>query len=164
MARRPRDLKTSADGRRFIEAFEKLELAAYQDSQGVWTIGYGHTAEAGGPKVYPGMRCSEWEADQWLSDDLGRVEGTVMLCIQVPLYQYQFDALVSFEFNTGDLRKSSIDDKINKGRNWAAMETLELYVHGAVHHNVLRGLVRRRKGERAMFEGRVKEALEIANQ
>ena len=164
MAQRPRDLKTSAEGRRFIEAFERLELKAYKDSQGVWTIGYGHTAAAGRVRVYPGMVCSEWEADQWLSDDLGRVEGTVTHCIHVPLKQYEFDSLVSFEFNTGDLQKSSIDDKINEGRKEAAMDTLLLYVHGAVDHKKLRGLVRRRRGERAMFEGNVNEALEIANE
>ena len=51
-------MKTSARGIELIKQFEGLELEAYQDIAGIWTIGYGHT----GPDVEPGMRISEREA------------------------------------------------------------------------------------------------------
>lgn len=38
--------------------------------------------------------------------------------------QAQFDALVSFDFNTGSLSKSTIDDKLNAGNIDGAMATL----------------------------------------
>ena len=37
------NFKYSAAGLALTKQFEGLELKAYQDSVGVWTIGYGHT-------------------------------------------------------------------------------------------------------------------------
>src|SRR5215467_1837064 len=114
-------MKTSATGRAFIEAFEGKILHTYDDGTGVLTIGYGHTDAAGPPPVKRGQVITEAQADAILSDDLGKVERNVERCIKVPMTQSQFDALVSFDFNTGDLAKSSIDDKINAGNASAAM-------------------------------------------
>ena len=36
-------MKISKEGIALIKKFEGIELQAYQDSVGVWTIGYGHT-------------------------------------------------------------------------------------------------------------------------
>lgn len=36
--------KTSQAGVNLIKSFEGCRLTAYQDSAGVWTIGYGHTS------------------------------------------------------------------------------------------------------------------------
>ena len=58
------------DGLLIIESFEGLELTAYQDSVGIWTIGYGHTSMAGPPTVTPGLRISEAEAERILQQDL----------------------------------------------------------------------------------------------
>lgn len=153
-------MKTSPQGRALIEAFEGLALRAYPDAGGVWTVGYGHTSAAGAPPVSPGMAISRPMADQILSNDLAGCEETVARCINRPLTQSQFDALVSFEFNTGSLRKSSIDDKINRGDLDGAMETLLLYDHCA--GRVLDGLIRRRHAEKLMFEGHVDAALALA--
>lgn len=153
-------MKTSNNGRALIEAFEGLFLHAYQDSVGVWTIGYGHTSAAGGLAVNPGMTITREQADEMLADDLSRVEQNVESCIHVPLQQYEFDALVSFDFNTGSLRKGSIDDKINQGKKQAAMNTLLLYNHAG--GNVLAGLTRRRHAEKLMFEGNIAESLKLA--
>lgn len=153
-------MKTSDKGRAFIEAFEGLSLKAYKDSVGVLTIGYGHTSQAGGPPVVAGQRITAEEADRLLADDLKRVERNVESCIRVPLQQYELDALVSFDFNTGSLKKGSIDDKINSGNKQAAMDTLLQYNHAG--GKVLKGLTRRRRAERLMFEGKVDEALRLA--
>lgn len=151
---------TSTNGRALIEAFEGLYLNAYQDSVGVWTIGYGHTSSAGGPKVTPGMKITEEEADKLLAEDLSRVEYDVRKYIKVDLTQNEFDALVSFHFNTGKLKTGTIDDKINAGDKEGAMQTLLQYDHAGGEQ--LRGLTRRRKAEKLMFEGDVAGALSLA--
>lgn len=159
-------MKTSAAGRALIEAFEGLRLTAYQDSVGVLTIGYGHTNAAGLPRVVPGMTISKQTADNTLANDLRSVEENVERCVHGVMSQCEFDALVSFDFNTGSLGKSTIDDKINRGDKTAAMATLLLYNHGRDRETgkliKLPGLVRRRKAEKLMYEGNVDAALKLA--
>jgi len=155
-------VKTSSDGRRLIEAFEGLFLKAYDDGEGVLTIGYGHTSAAGRPRVYPGQTITADRADSILSDDLVQVEMRVGKLIDVAMSQNEFDALVSFEFNTGDLGKSSIPAKIGAGRKDEAMTTLLQYVHGTNTGKVYVGLARRRRAEKMMFEGDLVTALKIA--
>jgi len=155
-------MKTSADGRALIEAFEGLFLTAYYDSVHVLTIGLGHTNLAGtAPFVSPGMTITAQEADAILAVDLAKVEADVAKAIKVPLAQYEFDALVSFDFNTGKLRAGSVDDKINANDKAAAMATLLQYDRAG--GKVLRGLTRRRNAEKLMFEGNVKAALDLAH-
>lgn len=153
---------TSNAGRSLIEAFEGLFLKTYDDGEGVLTIGYGHTTAAGLPNVVRGMTISSADADRILTNDLKPCEETVKRLIKVPLSQNEGDALVSFEFNTGDLAKSSIPAKINSGNKQAAMDTLMQYVHGANSGRAYAGLLRRRKAERMMFLGDIHGALAIA--
>jgi lysozyme len=155
-------MKTSAAGRQLIECFEGLFLRTYDDGEGVLTIGYGHTSAAGGLVVSRGMAITVSKADEILTDDLHPCELRVVRLINASLNQNEFDALVSFEFNTGDLGKSSIPAKINAGRKADAMDTLSRYVHGANTGKLYPGLVRRRKAERLMFEGDVAGALKLA--
>jgi len=142
-------MKTSDTGRKFIEQFEGCILHAYPDSGGVWTIGYGHTTAAGGPAVHPGQVITKDQADQLLSNDLGKVETEVTNLVKVPLLQNQFDALVSFQYNTGALGRSSILVDINSNKFQAAADAMLAYNH--VHGVVVAGLTRRRQAERAMF-------------
>lgn len=153
-------MKTSATGRTFIEVFEGKFLHTYDDGTGVLTIGYGHTSAAGPPPVARGQTITVQQADQILSDDLAKVERNVERVIKVPMSQAQFDALVSFDFNTGALARSSIDDKINAGQVQAAMSTLLQYDHAGGRQ--MAGLTRRRQAERLMFLGQVKQALLLA--
>lgn len=155
-------MQTSPAGRELIEDFEGLFLHAYHDSVGVLTIGYGHTNIGNiPPQVYVGMTITKEEADQALSNDLAKFEARVAKIMRgVDLKQCEFDALVSFDFNTGDLLSSSIDDKIKAGRIDAAMDTLLQYNHAG--GQVLSGLTRRREAERLMFLGQVDEALTLA--
>lgn len=153
-------MKTSSNGRKFIEGFEGLILQAYDDHNdhvvepgqtpvGVLTIGYGHTDAAGPPKVYVGQKITQAEADQFLATDLSAVENSVNHLVKVPLNQNQFDALVSFEFNTGALGKSSVLTLLNGGDPVTAADHLLLYNHAG--GQVLTGLTRRREAEKAMF-------------
>ncbi len=154
-------MRTSQDGRHLIEAFEGLYLHAYYDPVHVLTIGYGHTNLSDvEPFVCPGMVITEAEADAILAADLRSVERNVERTIKVPLKQYEFDALVSFDFNTGKLRAGTVDDKLNAGDKQAAMQTLLQYERAG--GRILRGLTRRRQAEKLLFEGKIKEALTLA--
>lgn len=153
-------MKTSADGRAFIEAFEGKFLHTYDDGTGVLTIGYGHTSLAGPPPVRRGDIITPEQCDAILAADLSAVEANVLRCIKIALTQSQFDALVSFDFNTGSLKKGSIDDKINDGRNSDAMKVLLQYDHAGGKQ--MAGLTRRRKAEKLLFEGNVAAALSLA--
>lgn len=88
--------QTSARGRSLIEAHESLRLDSYQDSKGVWTIGYGSTEG-----VHAGMTITQQQADERFAADLHTAETSVNCQVAVPLNQNQFDALVSLVFNIG---------------------------------------------------------------
>lgn len=142
-------MKTSSNGRRLIEQFEGLSLKAYNDGTGVITIGYGHTSAAGPPKVSRGQTITKEQADQILASDLGKVETQVNSLVHVPIDQNQFDALVSFHFNTGALGRSSVLKKLNQGDYNGAANALLLYNRGG--GRVMAGLARRRAAEKALF-------------
>jgi lysozyme len=142
-------MRTSAAGRKLIEAFEGLYLHAYDDGVGVLTIGYGHTSEAGPPRVTSGMTISRAEAERILAADLARVEAEVARLVMVPLNQNQFDALVSFQFNTGGLARSTLLKLINLGLlGEAPRELMKWNIAGG---RPLAGLTRRRKAEAALW-------------
>lgn len=153
-------MKTSANGRTLIESFEGLILQAYDDAtdrivpvgstaKGTLTIGYGHTTAAGPPRVVVGQKITKEEADTILASDLKGVEADVNRLVKVPITQNQFDALVSFHFNTGGLGRSSVLRKLNSNdRQGAADALLQWNMAGG---QVLRGLVRRRQAERDLF-------------
>jgi len=114
----PTPMKTSPAGRKFIEMKEEggvAKLVAYNDGTGTWTIGFGHTSSAGLPRVYPGMTITLEQADAILGTDLSAVENDVNHHVNVQLTQNQFDALVSFDFNTGALDRSGLLQLINGG-------------------------------------------------
>lgn len=140
---------TSTNGRKFIEQQEGCILHAYNDGTGTLTIGYGHTSSAGLPKVTPDMQITVGQADQILANDLSKVEAQVTKLVKVPLTQNQFDALVSFQFNTGALGRSSALKYLNQGDYNQAAQNLTLYNRGG--GKVMQGLVNRRAAEKKLF-------------
>src|SRR5581483_4311493 len=140
---------TSSKGRRFIEQFEGLSLRTYDDGTGVLTIGYGHTSAAGLPRVVRGQSITKDQADQILASDLGKVETQVNNLVHVPINQNQFDALVSFHFNTGALGRSTALKKLNAGDYNGCADALLAYNRAG--GRVLPGLQRRRQAERKLF-------------
>lgn len=156
------DLYTSANGRKLIEEFEGLILGAYDDASdhivkpgqyvhGTLTIGYGHTDAAGPPKVYIGQQITVEQADHILSADLQSVELEVKHLVHVLLNQNQFDALVSFQYNTGWLGHTncSLLTALNRGNYNLADEDFMLY--DRAQGKVLVGLNRRRTAEKELF-------------
>lgn len=146
------ELTTSQKGVDLIKHFEGLFLQAYLCPAKVWTIGYGHTGlkhEDG--TVKRGRVITEKEAETLLKHDLSKFENAVKRCVRVPLKQHEFDALVSFHFNTGGLEKSTLLKCLNSERRHDA--AMEFYRWVRAGRKILPGLERRRRAEAMMFAG-----------
>lgn len=145
-------MKMSADGRRFTEGWEGRNgqpvLTSYQDSAGVWTIGYGHTKG-----VISGMTCTPAQADQWMTEDLTEAEAELNWLVDVILTQNEFDALCDWEFNCGGLAGSTLLRLVNKGEFEQVPGEMARWCHARVdgQETVVRGLVRRRAAEGVLW-------------
>jgi lysozyme len=139
----------SNTGLALTRSFEGLRLEAYQDSAGIWTVGYGHT----GPEVHGGQRITEIQAEALLRSDLSSAVRAVQKAVLVNLAQHQFDALVDFCFNVGrgNFFGSSLLRYVNQGEFDNAAVQFGLWVHAG--GKVIPGLVRRRAAEAALFSG-----------
>jgi GH24 family phage-related lysozyme (muramidase) len=147
-------MKTGARGLSLIRQFEGLRLDAYQDSVGIWTIGYGHTHQAGPPKPMPGLRITRPEADALLVRDLTSHEAVVQDALRREASQDQFDAMVSLCFNIGpgNFARSSLIRAFNDGDEKAAAEAFLAWTRAG--SKVLPGLIRRREAEKRLFLSR----------
>lgn len=137
---------TSNKGIELIKKFEGCRLAAYKCPAGVWTIGYGHTAN-----VTSGMAITQQQADNYLREDLARFEKCISDNVKVSINQNQFDALVSFTYNcgAGAFKNSTLLKMLNQGNYKEAAEQLLRW--DKANGKVLAGLTRRRKEERELF-------------
>ncbi len=156
-------MRVSNNGVALLKRFEGLELEAYQDIAGIWTIGYGHT----GPDVQPGMKISEREAEEILKRDLKPREEAVARLVAVPLNQNEFDALVSFVYNVGieAFKGSTARRRLNAKDRVGAAEALTWWNKATVGGvlRVVTGLTRRRAAERALFLEPVAPPVNTAN-
>lgn len=143
------DFKYSDAALALTKQFEGLRLHAYQDTAGVWTVGYGHT----GRDVKPGRCVSEFEAEVLLRTDLREAIACVNQALEVEVEQHQFDALVDFCYNTGrgSFTRSSLLGKVNLEDFEGAAVQFGLWVN--VDMKPVPGLVRRRAAEANMFRG-----------
>jgi lysozyme len=150
----PAVMSASQKGRAFIGVQEGYRSRAYPDAVGVLTIGYGHTSMAGAPRVTVGMVISRAQADQILAADLKKYEAQVRAIVKVPLSQPQFDALLSFTYNEGEgnLERLVAATGLNRGAYTAV--PAHMLAYDIAGGRVLADLVRRRRAEAAMFQGR----------
>ncbi|HDI1575870.1 lysozyme [Acinetobacter baumannii] len=142
---------TSSEGLNLIKGFEGKRLTSYDDGVGVWTIGYGTIKYPNGVRVKKGDTCTERQAETYLKNDLNRFEVAINKLVKVPLSQNQFDALASFTYNLGEtnLANSTLLKKLNKGDYQGAAD--QFLVWNKAGGKVMKGLVRRREAERALF-------------
>lgn len=147
----PTGMKTSQVGIELISSFEDTKLQAYDDGVGVWTIGIGTTVYPNGVKVKKGDKCTLEQAKEYFAHDLKRFESSVNKLVEVPLSQNQFDALVSLTYNIGSgaFAKSTLLRKLNAKDYQGAADQFLVWIRGG--GKVLKGLVRRREAERALF-------------
>lgn len=127
--------------------FEGLQLSAYQDQGGVWTIGYGHTARS----VCGGLKITEDQAELLLHSDVAGAVAAVNRAVSYKISQNHFDAMVDFVFNLGptSLLTSTLLRDVNAGKfTEAAAEFLHWdHCRGVV----VPGLLRRRTAEMELF-------------
>lgn len=135
-------MKISEKGIELIKQFEGCKLTAYKDAVGVLTIGYGHTGD-----VKPNQKISQKKADDLLKADLHRFEVHVSeYRKKYKFTQNEFDALVSFAFNIGNINQLTKYGKRNKGQIADA-----ILLYNKAGGKVLNGLVKRRKAEHDLF-------------
>ncbi|MCK9596557.1 lysozyme [Candidatus Pacearchaeota archaeon] len=144
-------MRLSKVGLALIKSFEGLRLDAYQDTGGIWTIGYGHT-----DNVQPTDSIDEQQAENFLLIDVAWAERAVNSGVKVSINQNQFDALVSFTFNCGAGSLKNILEDLNIGDYKKVSLRMKLYVKDAKGQK-LTGLVRRRKEEADLFNKKAVE-------
>ena len=141
-------MRTSAKGRAFIERHEGVVLKAYRDIVGVWTIGAGLTAASGVVVPRAGMTITAEEASVLLHQALLRnYEPAVVeaMARMAAVDQHEFDAAVSFQFNTGAIGRASWVTAWLSGDMARAVAALRLW--NKARGRVVTGLVRRRDEE-----------------
>ncbi|MEM7740313.1 MAG: lysozyme, partial [Pseudomonadota bacterium] len=144
-------MRIGQNGLSLIKDFEGLELEAYQDIVGVWTIGYGHTDHAGPPEVTPGLTITADEAEDILRNDLGQYENAVTKAVKVDITQNMFDALVSITYNIGvnGMKGSTFIKRLNAKNYTGCAEAMQWW--NKAGGQVVSGLKRRREAEADLF-------------
>jgi lysozyme len=144
-------VKINQAGLDIVKEREGLRLAAYRDTGGIWTIGYGHTSMAGSPTVTPTLRITAQDAEDILRKDISTAEVQVARVLTRTANENQFSAMVSFCFNVGPtaFAKSTLLRKFNAGDIEGAANEFLRWVHD--DGVKLEGLVKRRAMERALF-------------
>ena len=145
-------MKISQTGIDLIKDFEGFRSEPYRCSANVPTIGFGSTH--GVTMESTPITLAEGEA--LLKRDLVRFERAVHRLCPVPLTQGQYDALVSFSFNTGSLSASTLRRKLMREDYIGAADEFPRWVFAAGRR--LAGLVRRREAERVLFLSDMEDA------
>ncbi|MEY4239769.1 MAG: hypothetical protein RL339_2370 [Pseudomonadota bacterium] len=146
------------DGTALIKRFEGCAkrradgtFAAYPDpgtGGEPWTIGWGATGKGiGSATVWTQAQC-----DARLEADLARYAAEVAQVLgDAPTSQPQFDALVSFHYNTGAIARATLTKLHKAGDHAGAAAEFGKWVHAGGRR--LAGLARRREAEAALYRG-----------
>ena len=107
-----------------------------------WTIGWGST----GAEVAPGVIWTKDQCDARLKRDLTRYAREVAMVIgAAPTTPGQFDALVSFHYNTGAIAKATLTKLHRTGQFAKAQAEFSKWINA--DGRVMQGLVKRRADE-----------------
>lgn len=137
---------TSPEGRAALEAEEGVVLRAYRDVVGVWTIGAGLTAASGVITPASGMVITADEASRLLSRALAESYEPSVRAAMPGASQHEFDAGVSFHFNTGAIGRATWVSLWRGDRVWDAIRA-SLLSWNRAGGKVTGGLMRRRERE-----------------
>lgn len=139
-------MQTSDKGKAYIRGHENDVLKAYLCPAGIWTIGVGLTKASGVIDPKPGMTITEADSERLFSTALRRNYEPRVRDAMPGAKQHEFDAGVSFDWNTGAIKRASW---VKHWRNRAP----SVDIRGAFTAwnkgggKVLPGLVRRRREE-----------------
>lgn len=150
--------KVGPDGIALIKAFEGCHrkrsdgmIEAYPDpgtGGAPWTIGWGAT----GPGIKSGVMWTREQCDARLETDLVRYAADVVKALGTSLRatsQAQFDALVSFHYNTGAIGRATLTRKHIAGDYAGAAD--EFGKWNRAGGRVMKGLTRRRAAEADLY-------------
>ena len=131
-----------------IKKFEGLRLESYQDTVGIWTIGYGTT----GPFVHANQKISQNQAETFLQHAVQTLWDEISQHASRPLKANEQAAMTSFAYNLGlSALLNSTLWKLAMQNSPKAANEFPRWVHaGGV---VLPGLVARRNAEMQMYKG-----------
>lgn len=134
-----------------LVAHEGIVPGPYFDSVGVLTYGIGHTKAAGDPDPHKMPRGMPKNLDAALRSvfdvfrrDLAKYEAAVNAALKVRVAQHEFDALVSFHYNTGAIARADLVKALNRGDRKAAAA-------GFMNWSKPAAIVPRRRAEQALF-------------
>lgn len=137
-------MQISDTGLKLIEQFEGLRLKAYKvGKEKYYTIGYGHN----GSDVTAGMTITQEQAEVYLRQDVAEAEAAVNKYSGYGFNQNQFDALVSFAYNVGN-----IDQLTANGTRSIEQISAKLPEYVYSSGVKMQGLVNRRAAEKALFD------------
>jgi lysozyme len=138
-------MSMSKDGLRELIGHEAIVQTRYKDSVGVWTIGVGHTKHAGPPDP-EGFKGEMSIADvvKLFRKDIVAYSDAVNAAVKVDVSQTEFDALVSFHFNTGAIKRASLVKSLNAGNRKKAAEEF-------LNWKKPPEIIKRRKKEQKLF-------------
>ena len=133
-----------------IKKYEGFKPEAYQDSVGVWTIGYGTTRINGEP-IKAGMTITEDQALQLVQQEVNKLWSQIEQISRINLNQNQMNALVDFAYNLGfnALKTSTLMKYVNQSKFDQAANEFTRWVYAG--GKVLPGLVKRREAEKQLF-------------
>ena len=133
-----------------IKRYEGFRPQAYQDSVGVWTIGYGTTIINGQP-VKQGMTITQDQALQLVQQEVNKLWSKIESILKVKINDNQMNALVDFAYNLGynALKTSTLMRLVNESKFDEAANQFPRWVYAG--GKVLPGLVKRREAERQLF-------------
>lgn len=111
-----------------------------------WTIGWGST----GPAIGRDTVWTRAQADARFEADLAKYAAEVAEAIgDCPTSQTQFDALVSFHYNTGAIKRATLTRLHCAGQFDDAAQEFDRWKYAG--GRVLRGLVKRRAAEKRLY-------------
>ena len=141
----------SEKGLSLIREAESLELKAYLDTGGVWTIGYGTIKYPNGVRVKKGDVCTRKQAEIRIKNDSLWVDACLDKHVKVNVSQNQFDVLASFIYNIGESAfiKSTMLTLINNSNFSSAASQFDRWIYD--NGKEIKGLVNRRAKEKALF-------------
>ncbi len=140
----------SKDGVELIKLYEGFRGKPYRCAGGYITIGYGHVIKQSESFRAP---ISIGQAEALLRKDVMLAQAMVLRYIDVPLENFQYDALVSFTFNlgAGALQRSTLRRKVNQERHIQVPDEFMRWVYAGGRK--LAGLVKRRSAEAMLYQG-----------
>lgn len=103
------------DTMNLLKKFEGCSLDAYQDSVGIWTIGYGNTFYEDGTPVKQGDSITRSEAEKLLKKIVEQFADEIDQELKTDLNDCQFGAILCFTYNVGidAFRRSTLLKKVN---------------------------------------------------